>query len=110
MPVEYCGTVVAPSADTNTPPVPVSGDLLTSRDFGIPVKPRYYLTELARALCRWEEDAEARRRAFEAAQKSLERLCERGKLRGLRLGRIIIIPREEWERYVAENQTIACEN
>ena len=86
-------------------------DLLTPDDAGIPRKRRYYLSELAPYLCK-EEPAgtERQRRAEEATLRTLERLCERGTIRGLRIGRNIMVTRAELERVFVEMNTLVTGN
>jgi len=106
------GTRIDPSDDTSTPGVP-NGDatsLVTARDLGIPIKPRYFLSELAAYVSRHEDDAAAQRRANESALRTLERECERRRLRGTRIGRNILVMREEWERYVIDRNAGTSEN
>lgn len=84
---------------------------LTPEDFDIPTKSRYYLTDLARYLCRESADSkEDQHRAEEAAERTLRRECEAGRLRGLRVGRLIVIPRVELVRYFITKSTLCSTN
>lgn len=89
----------------------MSGDLLTPGDFKIPSRARYYLSDLAAHLCKdCPDDPELQRRAEEATLRTLERLCERGFIRGLRVGRNIVVPREELQRVFVAMNTLVSDN
>lgn len=108
MPVK--GNEVLPSAETPDHPVDASA-LLTPDDVGIPQKSRYYLSELAPYLCKEVPgDVEAQSRARESTLRALERLCADGKIRGLRVGRNIMLPRSELLRVFVAINTLVSEN
>jgi hypothetical protein len=80
---------------------------LTMRDLGFPEgKSRFALIEIAARLSRDAEDPKERLKALVAAQRTLEREVQRGNLRAERVGRRLVVTREELERYILANNTL----